>query len=142
MTIRQAAIRPVVTRAICETRGDRPGFGHRNYWQHSRVTTSGGSQILGPGRYRVYSADGAFSSVQINNLLSGQNGKRWRVRIEVESFAAGTQLITGDDVGNDVMIAGAGNHRGEWVVNGPTAMLKRSSGITDAIVKSILMTPA
>lgn len=142
MSIRQPVLLPVVTRAQCETRGDRPGFGHRNYWQHGRVSVSGGSQILGPGRYRLYSADGSFTSVQLNNALTGQSGKRWRFRLEVESFAAGTQIVMGDDVGNDITITGAARHSGEWAVNGPTAMIKRSSGATDAIVKSILLTPA
>lgn len=142
MTIRAPLVCPVVTRAICETRGDRPGFGHRNHWPHARVAVSGGSQILGPGCYRVYSADGSFAAAQINNALLGQSGKRWRFRLEVESFAAGTRLVMGDDVGTDITITGAGIHRGEWAVNGPTAIIKRSSGPTDAIVKSILLTPA
>lgn len=142
MTILQAAVRPVITRSICEARGDRPGFGHRNYWQHARVTVSGGSQILGAGRYRIYSPDGSFASAQINNQLLGQSGRRWRFRLEIESFAAGAQLVMGDDVGNDISITGPGVKSGAWAVNGPTAMVKRSSGTTDAVVKSILLTPA
>lgn len=142
MTILQAAVRPIITRPICEVRGDRPGFGHRNYWQHARVSLSGSSQVLGACRYRIFSADGSFAAAQINNQLLGQSGKRWRFRLEVESFSVGTQLIMGDDVGNDITITGPGVKSGAWAVNGPTAIVKRSSGTTDAIVKSILLTPA
>lgn len=110
-----------------------------NLWVHGSVSVSGGSQILGPQRYRVYSADGSFASAQINNALVGQNGLQYRFRLEIESFAAGTQLIMGDDVGNDIVVIGTGVKVGTWTVNGPTAIIKRSSGTTDAIVKDVYL---
>ncbi|MBQ1782874.1 MAG: cadherin-like domain-containing protein [Gammaproteobacteria bacterium] len=110
-----------------------------NLWVHSSVNVSGGSQILGSQRYRVYSPDGSFASAQFNNVLSGKNGLQYRFRLEVESFAAGTQLVMGDDIGNDITITGAGVKVGTWTVNGPTAMIKRSSGHTDAIVKDVYL---
>lgn len=110
-----------------------------NLWVHGSVTVSGGSQILSPQRYRVYSADGSFASVQFNNVLAGKNGLQYRFRLEIESFAAGTQLVMGDDIGNDILITGAGVKVGTWTVNGPTAIIKRSSGTTNAIVKDVYL---
>lgn len=110
-----------------------------NLWAHSSATVSGGSQILGSQRYRVYSADGSFAAVQFNNVLAGKNGLQYRFRLEIESFATGTQLVMGDDLGNDIAITGAGVKVGIWTVNGPTAIIKRFAGVTDAIVKDVYL---
>ena len=110
-----------------------------NLWVEASVTTTGGSQKLGGGRYRVYSADGSLSAVQITNLLSGKNGLTYRFSVEIESFTAGTSLIMGDTLGTDITISGTGVKVGTWVVNDPTAWIKRSAGITDAIVKNVFL---
>ncbi len=108
-------------------------------WDHNIAAVSGGSQILGTNRYRILSTTGAYSAVQINNRLLGKNGKLFQFRLEIESIAEGSSpsLIMGDDVGNDIVVTGVGTHTGTWAVNGPTATIKRSSGVTDVIVKNV-----
>ena len=119
----------------------RRGQGRKSFdpglWNHAATFASGGSQILGANRYRIYSADGSYSSVQINNSLLGKTGKLFQFRVTVESIAAGASLIMGDDVGNDITVTGVGTHTGTWVVNGPTATIKRLSGATDIVIKNV-----
>lgn len=141
MPLGYPVVRPLavaVNRALSQRKGwsgqqpFTPGL-----WNHAAAIASGGSQILGANRYRIFSPDGAYSAVQINNLLAGKNTKLFQFRLTVESITAGTSIIMGDDVGNDITVTGVGTHTGTWLVNGPTATVKRSSGVTDVIVKNV-----
>lgn len=116
-----------------------PGAVLPGLWKHGAVYASGESVILDRNRYRILSTTGAYSSIQINNLLLGKTGKLFQFRLEIEAIAEGSSpsLIMGDDVGNDIVVTGVGTHTGTWVVNGPTATIKRISVVTDVIVKNV-----
>ena len=114
-------------------------------WNHALATVSGGSQILGENRYRVYSAAGAISQVTVPGILT--SGRAYTFTMTFETPVLGTQVQVGDAGANveDFVSSLAGTRTVSFVADGTVATIKRpyvvSAGVpTDVVVKNVAVT--
>lgn len=114
-------------------------------WNHAAAVASGGSQILGVNRYRIYSASGAISQVTVPAALVA--GRAYQFQMTFETPVLGTQVQVGDAGANvdDFVSSLAGTRAVSFVADGTAATLKRpyvgSAGQpTDVVVKNVAVT--
>ena len=149
MTIRLPVARPVAAAVAAAVRGLPIGWGgapfNSGLWNHATATVSGGSQILGDNRYRIYSATGALSQVMVPGVLV--SGRAYTFQLTFETPVLGTQIQVGDAGANvdDFVSSLDGTRSVSFVADGTTATLKRpyvaSAGQpTDVVVKNVAVT--
>lgn len=114
-------------------------------WNHAAAVASGGSQILGVNRYRIYSPTGAISQVTVPATLVA--GRAYQFQLTFEPPVLGTQVQVGDAGANvdDFVSALEGTRTVAFVADGTAATIKRpyvvNAGVpTDVVVKNVDIT--
>lgn len=102
-------------------------------WNHANVTVAGGSEILGPQSYRIYSAAGANSYVTEAGVLTV--GKQYLVTFTIDSIAvlgAGVRVFESGPI-----FTTTGPKQCIWLADVTNAGIKRTNTACDFQISNV-----